>query len=82
MNSGEESALPMVSSSSSRSCRFKDLLSLEDSWMKISVVSENYESSKAFLLITCERGVIDKSVRLLIRESVQCTSLRTDPHGT
>ena len=30
---------------------------------------------------TCERGVVDKRVRLLIRGSAQGTSLRTDPHG-
>ena len=42
MNSGEESALPMVSSLISESCRFEGLVSLEDSWMKISVVSEKW----------------------------------------
>ena len=30
---------------------------------------------------SCERSVVDESVRLLIRESAQGTSLRTDPHG-
>ena len=32
-------------------------------------------------LITCERNVVDKGVRLLICGSAQGTSLRTDPHG-
>ena len=31
-------------------------------------------------LITCERGVVDQRVRLLIRASAQGNSLRTDPH--
>ena len=34
-----------------------------------------------FGLITCERGVVDKRVKLLIRGSAQGTSLRTDPRG-
>ena len=39
-NSGEESALPMVSLRISESCRYEGLVSLEDSRRKISVVSE------------------------------------------
>ena len=31
-------------------------------------------------LITCEKGVVDQRVRLLIRGSAQGISLRTDPH--
>ena len=42
----EESALPMVSSLISESCRYEGLVLLEDSWMKISVVSEKWLSSK------------------------------------
>ena len=40
VNCGEESALPMVSSSVSRSCKYEGLVSLEDSWRKIPVVPE------------------------------------------
>ena len=46
MNSGEKSALPMVSSSSSASHKYEGLVSLEDSWMKISVVSQKWLSLK------------------------------------
>ena len=42
MNSGEESALPMVSSLTSVSCKYEGLVSIEDSWRKISVVSEKW----------------------------------------
>ena len=42
VNSGEESALSMVSSPISESCKYEGLVSLEDSWMKISVVSEKW----------------------------------------
>ena len=47
----------------SESCRYEGLLSLEDSWMKISVVIEEVG------LINCERGVVDQRARLLIRGS-------------
>ena len=46
MNSGEESALPMVSSLISASCRYEGIVSLNCSWRKISVVSEWWKSSK------------------------------------
>ena len=49
--------------------------------MKISVVSEKVLVVEGLGLITCERSVVDKSVRLLIRESAQGISLQTDPHG-
>ena len=45
MNSGEESALPMVSSSSSASNKYEGTASLDCSWKKISVVSEWWKSS-------------------------------------
>ena len=45
MNSGEESALPMVSSSSSASNKYEGTVSLDCSWKKISVVSECWKSS-------------------------------------
>ena len=34
-----------------------------------------------WLFAHCERGCVHKSVKLLIRESAQGTSLRSDPHG-
>ena len=40
MKSGEESALPMVSSLSSASSKYERIVSLDCSWKKISVVSE------------------------------------------
>ena len=67
MNSGEESALPMVSSSSSASNKYEGPASLDCSWMKISVVSEKSKSSGR--LITCERVFSGLGVRLLIWQS-------------
>ena len=46
MNSGEASALPVVSSLTSESRRHEGLVSLEDSCMKMSAVSGKWESSK------------------------------------
>ena len=56
----------MVQSLISESCKFQGLVSLEDSWMKISVVVV-----EEFGLTTCGRGVVDQRVRLLIRGSAQ-----------
>ena len=65
MNSGEDSAFPMVSSSSSASCNYEGIKSLDCSMRKISVV----EIVKDVGLITCERRVIGQRARLFIWRS-------------
>ena len=55
MNSGEESALPLVSSSSSASNKYEGTASLDSSWKMISV-----EVVRELGLITCERVFLAK----------------------
>ena len=67
MNSGEESALPMMSSLISASCKYEGLVLLEENFSGLWVV----EIVEEVGLITCERGVVDQRARLLIRGSAQ-----------
>ena len=67
MNSGEESALPMVSSLISSSCKYEGLVSLDCSWRKISVVSGKWKSSMK-LGLSSLRGP-DSSLAEVDRES-------------
>ena len=68
MNSGEDSAVPMISSSSSASHEYESSVSMspDSSWKIIEEVYEWWKSPRTLGLITCEKMVFRHGAILLI----------------